>query len=264
MSGRSPEPQAQWLLLDAPLTPQVQATLRQGFAHQHQVWLFEATEFQPVREQGPLLVALAGSPALTALCHSDPQTWRGLLIGCEAPVERLLAHLRCMLTVSVGLHHRALFGFYNTQTASYFFDACDAAQLSCWLGPIRRLRWYGGSWADRALGSLGWQQLRNPGLAVTPLAVDQSLTALQQRRLRTCLLEQHAWRWSRALNADYAALWRYVQEGLGLGFSERAVLDGWLWLRLQHPRAPLVPPPAGLTPQQRLDHLHRLWQRDGP
>ncbi|MFJ4194489.1 DUF4123 domain-containing protein [Pseudomonas sp. NPDC089534] len=264
MSGPSSAPMAQWLLLDVPQASLALDTLRRGFAQQRQVWLFDATEFQPVREQGPLLVDLQGCPALAALCLSDPQTWRGLLLYSEAPAERLLAHLRRMLTVSVGLHHRALLGFYNAQTASYLFDACDASQLSRWLGPIRRLRWYGGTWADRALGSQGWQQLRNPGLAVAPLAIDHSLSALQQKRLQTCQLEQHVWRWSQALGTDYSALWRYVQEGLGLGFSERAVLDGWLWLRVQHPRAPLEPPPGGLTPQQRLDHLHRLWQGDGP
>jgi hypothetical protein len=33
-------------------------------------------------------------------------------------------------------------------------------------------------------------------------------------------------------------------------------------LRLQHPRAPLVQMPDGLTQQQRLDHVRRHWQND--
>jgi hypothetical protein len=149
----------------------------------------------------------------------------------------LLGHLQRMLTCRFGLHHRALLSYYNRQTASYFFDACDAAELSRWLGPIRQLRWFGGTWADRAIGSQGWQQLRNPGLAVEPLSIEESLTRRQRERLQTCLLEQHIWRWSQSLGTDYATMSSHVQQGLALGFSERTVLDGWLWLRLQHPRA---------------------------
>ncbi|PMZ30080.1 hypothetical protein C1X25_38370, partial [Pseudomonas sp. GW247-3R2A] len=78
--------------------------------------------------------------------------------------SQLLEHLRRMLTVTFGLHHRALLSYYNPHTASYFFDACDALELSRWLGPISQLRWFGGTWADRAIGSQGWQQLFNPGL----------------------------------------------------------------------------------------------------
>jgi hypothetical protein len=47
-----------------------------------------------------------------------------------------------------------------------------------------------------------------------------------------------------------------------LGFSDRTVLEGWLWLRLQHPRAVLVPPPQDLTQQERLDHVRRQWRSD--
>jgi hypothetical protein len=53
-----------------------------------------------------------------------------------------------------------------------------------------------------------------------------------------------------------------VQEGLALGFSERAVLDGWLWLRLQYPDALPVQPLPGSTQQERLDNLRNLWQDD--
>lgn len=258
------EPEGQWLLLDRLDALQALPVLRQAFSDVRRFSLFDGTEFEPVSAHGPLLIDLSECPALTALCHRDPNTWRGLLLVSEAPVQQLLSHLQRMLTVSFGLSHRALLSYYNRQTASYFFDACDAAELSRWLGPIRQMRWFGGTWADRAIGSQGWQQLRNPGLAVEPLNIEQSLTRRQRERLQTCLLEQHIWRWCQSLGTEYATMASHVQQGLALGFSDRSVLDGWLWLRLLHPRAALVPPPVGLTQQQRLDHVRRQWRGDQP
>ncbi|HEX4551295.1 DUF4123 domain-containing protein [Pseudomonas sp.] len=260
MSGAARGLDAQWLLLDGPESPQALLILRQGFAQTRCWQLFDTTEFQPVSEQGPLLIDLHESPALAALCHRDPHTWRGLLLSSEVCAQTLLSHLRRMLTVTFDLSHRALLGYYNRQTASYFFDACDAADLSRWLGPIQQLRWFGGTWADRAIGSQGWQQLRNPQWLVEPLAIEESLTPRQRERLQTCVLERHIWRWCQSLGTDYAAMSSHVQQGLALGFSDRPVLDGWLWLRLQHPRAPLIPVPAGLSQQARLEHLRRHWQ----
>lgn len=252
-----------WLLLDVPGAPRASATLQPGVDQSHCYRLFEGTEWHALREQGPVLINLLTCPMLADACQRDAQHWRGLLMISEAPPSVLLAHLRRMLTVSFDLHHRALLSYYNPQTASYFFDACDAVQLSRWMGPIRQMRWFGGTWADRAAGSQGWQMLLNPGLAVSPLGVEETLSPRQRERLQTCLLEQHAWHWSRCTATDYARLWSHLQEGLALGFSERPVLDGWLWLRLQHPDA--VPARAsGRTQQERLDSLRNRWQNDQP
>ena len=258
MIGATP----QWLLLDVPGAPEASATLQQAFAQVRWFRLFEGTELHALREEGPALVDLRTCPALAEWCYGQTHAWRGLLLVSEAAPSALLAHLRRMLTVTFGLHHRALLSYYNPNTASYFFDGCDALELSRWLGPIDQLHWYGGTWADRAIGSEGWQQLLNPQLAVRPLAIEDDLSPRQREKLQTCLLEQHAWRWSRSTGTDYSSLWSHVQEGLALGFSERPVLDGWLWLRLQHPRALLVPPLAGLTQQERLDSLRQRWQND--
>lgn len=262
MSGVGFARQAQWLLLDGTDAQQALTTLRQGFAGIRCTALFEGTEFQVISERGPLLVDLHECPALAALCQRDPHTWRGLLLTSDAAQPILLSHLRRMLTVSFGHHHRALLGYYNRQTASYFFDACDAVDLSRWLGPIHLLRWFGGTWADLAIGSQGWQQLRNPQRAVEPLGIDESLTHRQRERLQSCMLEQHIWRWCQSTATDYQTMAGHVQQGLALGFRERMLLDDWLWLRLQHPRAPLLPAPDGLSASARLEQLRRLWQRD--
>jgi len=253
-----------WLLLDVPGALQTGQTLQHSFAQAQWFWLFEGTEWHALREQGPVLVDLRSCPALVDSCYGDAQRWPGLLVQSDASAPSLLAHLRRMLTVTFGLHHRALLSYYNPITASYFFDACDAGELSCWLGPINQLRWFGGTWADRAVGCEGWQRVSNPGLTVRLLAVEESLSAHQRERLQTCMLEQHAWHWSRSTGTDYVHLWAHVQEGLALGFSERPVLDGWLWLRLQHPEAVPVLPLSGLSQQARLDNLRDMWQRDQP
>jgi hypothetical protein len=259
IAAHAAETMPHWLLLDLPGAPLAGETLKLHFDQARSLRLFEGTEWHAMREQGPLLINLQTCPRLAEACQRDTQQWRGLLLSSEAPAPVLLAHLRRMLAVSVGLHHRALLSYYNPHTASYFFDACDAEELSRWLGPINHLRWFGGTWADRALGSQGWQRLFNPGLAVSPLAIEETLSPRQQRKLQTCLLEQYTWHWSRSTGTDYAHLWTHVQEGLQLGFSERPVLDGWLWLRLQYPGA-LPACLSGRNQQERLDSLRNRWQ----
>jgi len=250
----------QWLLLDVPGAPVAARLLQEQFAEARRFALFESTELHGLREHGPLLVDLRQSPALLSLCHLDPRAWPGLLLISPAPVGKLLAHLRRMLTVTLGLHHKALLNYYNPHTASYFFDGCDPQALSCWLGPIHWVRWFGGTWADRAIGSQGWQQLSNPRLPVAALENEHSLSDHLQSQLQLCLLERHAWQWSRSTGQDYRKLWDSLQQGLALGFTERPVLDDWLWLRLQFPDA--QPGPVHGSPRERLDQLRRRWQDD--
>jgi hypothetical protein len=264
IAAPAPEANSQWLLLDTPGKPRAGSALRQQLAHLRQFWLFDDTEWQPLRKDGPVLVDLKECPELVERCHREPHLWSGLWLVSEAPPSQLLEHLRRMLTVTVGLHHRALLSYYNPHTASYFFDACDARELSRWLGPISQIRWFGGTWADRAIGCQGWQQLFNPGLAVKPLGIEEDLSARQRDALQSCMLEQHACRWSQSTGRDYTRLWSHLREGLALGFSERPVLDGWLWLRLQHPGTKPELPLSGATQQARLDSLRILWQNDQP
>ena len=252
-----------WLLLDVPGAAQAGATLKQGVDPAHWYRLFEDTEWHALHEQGPVLVNLLTCPMLADACQRDAQHWRGLLLISEASPSVLLAHLRRMLIVSFDLHHRTLLSYYSPQTASYFFDACDAVQLSRWMGPIKQMRWFGGTWADLAAGYQGWQMLLNPGLAVSSLAVEEALSPRQREKLQTCLLEHYAWQWSRSTGTEYARLWVHLQEGLALGFSERPVLDGWLWLRLQHPDMEPARP-SGRTQQERLDSLRNRWRSDQP
>ena len=254
---------AQWIVLDVPGRPGIADKL-QAFAPVSAHALFADTDLHALRAHGPCVVELAAQGALAEGVHEQPQEWPGLLLQATVSTACLLEHLRRMLTVTFGLHYKGLLSYYNPCTASYFFDACDARELSRWMGPIEKLYWYGGTWADHATGSLGWQQLVNPRLEVEPLAIEDCLSLQQQGRLQAGMLEQHAWRWSRSTGRDYEVIWNSLAQGIELGFSQRAVLDGWLRLRLQYPSAEPEEPLPGRTQQERLDSLRQRWRNGQP
>jgi hypothetical protein len=151
----------------------------------------------------------------------------------EVSVQALLEHLRAMLVVRFGEYSKGLLGYYNPQTESYFFDATDTRELSSWLGPISLLYWYGGTWADKASGSLGWQQVANPCVSSHRLEALTQLSIAQQGRLQSCRLERHAYYWSQAEQHAYQNVWHHLQEGLRHGFNDSSLVDAWLRLRLQ-------------------------------
>ncbi|WP_248804512.1 DUF4123 domain-containing protein [Pseudomonas sp. MWU13-2100] len=249
----------QWLLLDVPAAPGAVEALKERYARYLAYNLFEGTAFQGLGEVAPRLLQLAGDCPLSRLSQANPSLWPGLFLHSRAPVRALLAHLRQILVVGFDDQHRGLLSYYNPQTASYFFDSSDPHELSGWLGPIHCLYWHGGTWADKAIGSIGWQQLFNPGLEVPALATPPVLSSRQQRRLQTCLLERHAYQWSRCSGHEYDRTWCHVQEGIAQGFREYGLLDGWLHLRAEYPAAAI---PAGLrgdSPVERLENLRRVW-----
>ena len=252
-----PQQAAQWFLLDVPGSPQArqQAHLLDGHWHA----LFEATDLRALAQQGPVLIDLERHPALAVLCRSQPLAWPGLFLGSNASLPTLLGHLRRMLTVTIGLHFKGLLSYYNPQTASYFFDACDATELSRWLGPVELLFWHGGTWADKAVGSLGWQQLTNPALPGHRLRIEHSLNSRQQGKLQECLLERHAYQWSLDTELEYEVIWGHLQEGLRHGFCEHGLLDDWLRLRLRYPYASVPEGPAG-SASERLARLRQAWE----
>lgn len=248
-----------WFLLDLLAVPEQEQRYR-ALATQGRYRLFEHTALDTLSADGPLLLALEPDSELWQACHDQPSCWPGLFLVSEVAVSVLLDHLRRMLRVSFAGHYQGLLSYYNPQTASYFFDAADADELSCWLGPITQLYWHGGTWADKAVGSLGWQHVLNPERSVPRLRWQAELSEKQQSRLQECILERHAYRWSGATETAFALAWRYLREGLRLGFTQGAVLDDWLRLRRRYPGAQVPQALPGLTALERLDNLRRYWQ----
>ena len=250
---------SQWLLLDVPGAPGVIEALKAHYMHYLAYNLFEGTPFDGLGGVAPRLLQLADDCSLSRSSQANPGLWPGLFLHSRAPVSVLLAHLRQILVVGFDEQHQGLLSYYNPQTASYFFDSSDPCELSGWLGPISCLYWHGGTWADRGIGSLGWQQLFNPGLDVPTLGAPPVLSRRQQRRLQTCLLERHAYQWSRCSGHAYDRTWCHVQEGIAQGFFEYGLLDGWLHLRAEYPAAPIPTDIPGASPVERLENLRRVW-----
>ncbi|MEB0041644.1 MULTISPECIES: DUF4123 domain-containing protein [unclassified Pseudomonas] len=249
-----------WLLLDTPGVPGLAERFKQQFGDSH-VWdeLLADTELHLIRDQGPLLIQLPLGDPLNNVLAQASAPWPGLRIVCAAPKRQLLEHLRRMLTVRFGRHYKSLLTYYNVQTASYFFDAMDPLELSRWLGPIESLTWYGGPWAAKVEDTQGRKSVINPTLSVTPLTVEPELSVRQENNLRQCLLERHAYVWSRATGSNYRTTLDHIHEGLRHGFYDSTVLDNWLTLRARFPSASVPPTLPGDNPQQRFANLANYW-----
>lgn len=148
-----------WILLERPAA-QLE-TLYRLATHPDTQKLFAGTSLDGFAEHSPLLVRLNNQPTLIQAIEQIPAQWPGLLIESTCDTPSVLAHLRQMLFVNFDQQRKGVLRYSNPTVASYFFAACTAQDLSLWLGPISRLRWFGATWAAQATGEAGWQQLNN-------------------------------------------------------------------------------------------------------
>ncbi|WP_223486549.1 DUF4123 domain-containing protein [Pseudomonas sp. A-RE-19] len=149
-----------WILLERP-SAQLK-TLYSLTTHPDTQMLFAGTQLSSFAEQSPLLVRLNNQPTLNQAIEQTPLEWSGLLIESTCDTPSVLAHLRQILFVKFDQQRKGILRYSNPAVASYFFVACTAQDLSLWLGPITRLRWFGATWAAKAAGETGWNQLNNP------------------------------------------------------------------------------------------------------
>lgn len=253
-------PDNMWLLLDTPSDLSLVEDVKEAFPDTLCDPLFAGTEMDCIREQGPLLMRLQADEQFVLMSDGQINAWPGLFIICPAPRETLLAHLRRMLIVRFSDRHKSLLTYYNVQTASYFFDAMDADDLSRWLGPAESITWFGGPWSDKVDGTQGRQFVVNPRRVVSPLTDEPWLTARQEQKLQQCFLERHAFYWSRSAGHDYRQTLHHLREGLSYGFNDGAILDQWLTLRARFPSASVPHPLPGDSQRERLDNLTHYWQ----
>jgi Domain of unknown function (DUF4123) len=253
-------PDNMWLLLDTPSHPAVIDEVKRAFPDARYYELFADTEVDCIREQGPQLLRLSVDEDLVHMSDDQVNAWAGLFIISPAPVETLLAHLRRMLIVRFSDQHKSLLTYYNVQTASYFFDAMDVDELSCWMGPAESITWFGGPWGDKVDGLNGRQYVVNPGRAVSALIHEPWLSPKQEKKLQQCFVERHAYYWSRTFGHDYRRTLRHVHEGLSYGFIDGTLLDEWLTLRARFPNASVPKMLPGDCQRTRFDKLANYWQ----
>ncbi|MDB6146087.1 MAG: hypothetical protein JWP80_5131 [Pseudomonas sp.] len=256
-------PDNMWLLLDTPSDPAVINDVKQAFPDAINYELFAETEVDCIREQGPLLVRLSVDHELVLMSDEQVKAWPGVFIISPVPVEELLAHLRRMLIVRLSDQHKSLLTYYNVQTASYFFDAMDVDELSCWMGPAESITWFGGTWGDKVEGMQGRQYVVNPKRAVSPLTDEPWLSLRQEKKLQQCFVERHAYYWSHTFGHNYRRTLRHLHEGLSHGFNDGAILDEWLTLRALFPSASMPEILPGDSQRARFDNLTNYWQGPG-
>ncbi|RMO79891.1 hypothetical protein ALQ33_02187 [Pseudomonas syringae pv. philadelphi] len=124
--------------------------------------LFDKTELAAYRDKSPVLLDASIQHPLLNIVLEHPDAWPGLIIESASPVEVVLAHLRHILFVRFEGVRRGVLRYSHPVTASYLFTADTAQSSAQWLGPMSRLRWYGGTWADVAQGNQRWMSIDNP------------------------------------------------------------------------------------------------------
>lgn len=223
--------------------------------------LFDATELHDYAQQSPIWLEGAASAAILDRMQGAPEEWAGLIIESQTSSEILLAHLRHILFVHFDTTRRAVLRYSSPTTASYFFTVNDATTLSTWMGPIARLSWFGGTWADSAQDTLRWFNVDNPAAPAWKQPAEQRtlhLSALQEAALQRQQTEHfvHQW-WCKQGAVSFADATGFLHEGISNGFIEAQDLEQYLSLRAHYP---VTQPPHIPREGSNEDRLRQLQQ----
>lgn len=251
-----------WGLLER--TPDLLRRLYQLVGAPQLSMLFDKTELASYTDQSPIFVPCDESSELLKAMRKTPEEWPGLIIQSEQPGAVVLAHLRQILFVHFDGNRRGVLRYCNPVSASYFFAASEAHQLKSWLGPVKHLNWYGGTWPDRASNTRAWKTLENPKASgAKAFASDPILDADQQNALRCQQLDYLLYRWwlsHQDLCFAIGQQWR--DEGLRLGFIKADALERYLNLRLVYPQPDLPHAlPEGSDESRFTCLLHHLQKK---
>jgi hypothetical protein len=225
--------------------------------------LFDKTELAPYAGQSPVLVTCGERSDLLKAVRQSPKDWPGLILQSDQPTAVVLAHLRQIMFVHFDGARRGVLRYSHPVTASYFFPVCGAHQLKSWLGPVTRLSWYGGTWADRASNTSAWKTLENPKENnAQAFASDPVLDTDQQQALRCQQLDHllYLW-WFSHQDLCFKRSQQWLDEGLRLGFDEACSLERYLTLRSVYPASDLPGALPEGSDESRfaclLDHLQK-------
>lgn len=226
--------------------------------------LFDATELAECREQSPVWLDCARNPRVLEFMRQEPEQWPGLILESSVPTDTLLEHLRQILLVRFGEQRKGVLCYCNPTTASYFFAADAAQSLALWLGPVSRLSWYGGTWADQAEDKERWLSVDNPQAAqwrAMPGAAPARLSRQQEQALQRQRKEQFLYQWwKRQRGLPFTQASEYLEQGMDLGFVQAEELQRFLDLRLRYAQHGLPRLPAHTSNEDRLELLRRHWQ----
>ncbi len=225
--------------------------------------LFADTELSAHIDQGPWLVHVAPESQWLSAYRQAPEQWPGILLASKQSVEELVAHLRKILVVQFDGQRKGLLRYYDPQVASYFLPATETTDT--WLGPIEQIVWHGSTWGERANNTCSWRTLKRQACnaATAPnggLTLDKSqISSLERQQIEAFAYE----RWRTHSQAGFSQVLEYLRQGLASGFEEERSLNGYLELRLAHPRHINHPHIAAGQAQWRLQQL-QAWLEATP
>lgn len=203
--------------------------------YQHEIepdpsFLFARTPLAELRNHGPILVRLSAQSSLLRFLKEAPDRFKGLLITTQADRSILLEHLQALLQVKFDLQRRALLRYYDPVVASYFWPSIEADETATWMGPIQKIVWYGGTWANKVERKLRWYELEQPHPANASIHTGcYVLSTKQQQALVNQNIEQFAFDWLR-LNSPvpFSELMGQIHAGMAAGHEDQASLTAWL------------------------------------
>ncbi len=221
--------------------------------------LFDATELASCVDQSPLLVSVAENPSIAADFLAQPHDWAGLQIDSAQPLPNVLQHLRHILFIGFEGSRKGVLRYSNPRTASYFFPALEGGDLPLWLGPIRRLSWYGATWRESAAQQAHWYCQENPHADQWQAIAGQKSFVLDKGQAQALQRQQTEkflfhW-WQKQSSLSFAEAFGYLEEGMASGFLSADSLSAYLEIRSAHRSTmPPITLPQG-SDDVRLNHL---------
>lgn len=251
-----------WVLLER--TPDLLRRLYQLVGAPQVSMLFDKTELASYTDQSPIFVPCDESSELLKAMRKTPEEWPGLILQSEQPGAVVLAHLRQILFVHFDGNRRGVLRYCSPVTASYFFAACEAHQLKSWLGPVKHLNWYGGTWPDRASNTRAWKTLENPKANSERAFVGDPVLDIDQQHALSCQQHDHflyLW-WGRQPGLCFVRSQQWLAEALRHGFTEVGSFERYLNVRRTYPKTDLpLALPEGSDEVRLASLLHHLQKQ---
>lgn len=159
-------------------------------------WLFHNTPYAAMVDHSPLVVRVShGSALLKAFAAGQGSApLEGILVSSTATSARVLAQLRKCLDIRFYTKRQALLRYYDPWVAAAFFSAKEP--LDHWLGPLHRVIWFGGTFAQRAQRGPSWYAFSATTKPTATVDADElpALSHHQERALENLLADYPLWR----------------------------------------------------------------------
>lgn len=227
--------------------------------------LFDGTELAPYADQSPLLISVAENPSIAAGFRAQPLDWAGLQIDSAQPLSSVLQHLRQILFIGFDGSRKGVLRYSSPRTASYFFPALEGGDLPLWLGPIRRLSWYGATWRENADQQVHWYSQENPHADQWQAIAGQKSFVLDEGQAQALQRQQTEkflfhW-WQKQSSLSFVEASSYLAEGMASDFLSADSLSAYLEIRSAHRSTmPPITLPQG-SDDARLNHLKISLER---